>query len=473
MNENNERISIPRIIPCENIAKNARIKVVGVGGAGGNAVNRMVKMDIPGVEFIAVNTDALALENSKADEKISIGQKTTKSLGAGAKPNVGREAILEDRERVSEMLKGADLVFITAGMGGGTGTGAAPVVAEIARELDILTVAVVSMPFRWEGPVRKRHAKNGANTLREAADTIIVIDNQRVEKVIDAGTTIEQAFGLVDEVLGNAVRAVCDIFLRHGNIHVDFADIRTIMTNGGDALMGTGIAEGEDRAIRAAENAINCPLLHDVSISGATGVLVNISHGENFTMHECSAAMDFIYESVGEANDPNIIFGDITIPELGDQVSITVIATGFGDAPERITAMPGYSAAAPVPATTSAPAAAPAPEPQTQQGSTVHFADLAKGFTPYQNPGLDVRKPYVEEDVFARPAAMSAKAQAEMAPAGEIDSAVDYDVPSIFRNLNKKETETGETRFRREDDSSVDYRVPTLLREEMNRGEIY
>ncbi len=473
MNENNERTNIPRIIPCENIAKNARIKVVGVGGAGGNAVNRMVKMDIPGVEFIAVNTDALALENSKADEKISIGQKTTKSLGAGAKPNVGREAILEDRERVAEMLKGADLVFITAGMGGGTGTGAAPVVAEIARELDILTVAVVSMPFRWEGPVRKRHAKNGANTLREAADTIIVIDNQRVEKVIDAGTTIEQAFGLVDEVLGNAVRAVCDIFLRHGNIHVDFADIRTIMTNGGDALMGTGIAEGEDRAIRAAENAINCPLLHDVSISGATGVLVNISHGENFTMHECSAAMDFIYESVGETNDPNIIFGDITIPELGDQVSITVIATGFGGVPEKMpAAMPDFSAA-PVSAPVNTPAAVPAPEPQTQPGSTVHFADLAKGFPSYQNAGLDVRKPYLEEDVFARPA----RVQTETVSANEMpslkDDSVDYNVPSIFRT-SRKEAEAGsETRFRREDDSSVDYHVPTLLREEMSRGEIY
>lgn len=448
MNENNERINIPRIIPCENIAKNARIKVVGVGGAGGNAVNRMVKMDIPGVEFISINTDALALENSKADEKISIGQKVTKSLGAGAKPSVGREAILEDRDAVAEKLKGADLVFIAAGMGGGTGTGAAPVVAEIARELDILSVAVVSMPFKWEGPVRMRHAKNGVDTLREAADTIIVIDNQRVEKVIDKNTTIDQAFSIVDEVLGNAVRAVCDIILRHGNIHVDFSDIRTVMMNGGDALMGTGIADGEDRALRAAENAINCPLLHDVSINGAAGVLVNISHGENFTMHECSAAMEYIHESVGEINEPLIIFGDITIPELGDQVSITVIATGFGGASERVEVKETRS---------FAPEFETAPLPEkAKPRPTVHFADLALNhstqaassvmqgtvtrptevFSSYQDTQLDVRAISAEEDVFTRPSITAMNAVASN-PTREnpslTDESVDYSVPAFLR----------------------------------------
>jgi cell division protein FtsZ len=321
------------ILAAENFSGNAKIKVVGVGGAGGNAVNRMIKMNIAGVDFLAINTDALALEHSLASEKIAIGQKITKSLGAGARPDVGRKAIMEDKETVAEALKGCDLVFIAAGMGGGTGTGAASVVAEIAKSQGILTVAVVSLPFKFEGPVRSRNAANGISALRDTVDTIIVINNQKIMEVIDKTTTTEQAFATVDQVLGNAVRGVCDIMLHHGNIHVDFNDVRSVMQDGGDALMGTGIAEGEDRALRAAENAINCPLLDDVNIEGASGVLVNISHGENFTMQECSTAMEYIYSAVGEANDPSVIFGDITIPELGDKVSITVIATGFGFTP--------------------------------------------------------------------------------------------------------------------------------------------
>lgn len=349
MSENNNYINIesgPRILAGESLSNNAKIKVVGVGGAGGNAVNRMIKMNIAGVDFVSINTDALALDHSLAGEKITIGQKITKSLGAGARPEIGRKAIMEDKEAVAEALKGSDLVFIAAGMGGGTGTGASSVVAEIAKSLGILTVAVVSLPFRFEGPVRARNAVNGISALRGAVDTIIVINNQKLMEVIDKTTTTEQAFGIVDEVLGNAVRGVCDIMLHHGNIHVDFNDVRSVMENGGDALMGTGIAEGEDRALRAAENAINCPLLDDVSISGASGVLVNISHGENFTMQECSVAMEYIYNSVGETNDPSIIFGDITIPELEDKVSITVIATGFGFTPSEKAPLASNPAAA-------------------------------------------------------------------------------------------------------------------------------
>lgn len=315
------------IVACDNYK--AKIKIVGVGGAGGNAVNRMVNMNIKDVEFIAINTDALALDNNLADEKIAIGQKTTKTLGAGAKPEVGRQALMEDKDTVEKKLEGADMVFISAGMGGGTGTGAAPVVAEIAHQLGILTVAVVTMPFRWEGPVRRRNAEKGLAALRKSVDSIIVINNQRIMEVIEKNTPMKEAFLKVDEVLGNAVRSICDIMFIHGTINVDFNDARSIMSNGGSALMGTGIASGEDRSVKAAQAAITCPLLDNIKVSGASGALINIAHGENFTMSEYGEAMDFLYGQIGEENEPNIVAGDVTIPELGDRVCITVIATGF------------------------------------------------------------------------------------------------------------------------------------------------
>ncbi len=329
MNENEitEISEKKHIVPCDN--HKAKIKIVGVGGAGGNAVNRMVNMNIKDVEFIAINTDALALDNNLADEKIAIGQKTTKTLGAGAKPEVGRQALMEDKDTVEKKLEGADMVFISAGMGGGTGTGAAPVVAEIAHQLGILTVAVVTMPFRWEGPVRRRNAEKGLAALRKSVDSIIVINNQRIMEVIEKNTPMKDAFLKVDEVLGNAVRSICDIMFIHGTINVDFNDARSIMSNGGSALMGTGIASGEDRAIKAAQAAITCPLLDNIKVCGASGALINIAHGENFAMGEFDEAMCFLYEQIGEENEPNIISGDVVIPELGDKVCITVIATGF------------------------------------------------------------------------------------------------------------------------------------------------
>lgn len=358
------------IIACDN--HKAKIKIVGIGGAGGNAVNRMVNMNIRDVEFIAINTDALALDNNLADEKIAIGQKTTKSLGAGAKPEVGRQALMEDKETVEKKLEGADMVFISAGMGGGTGTGAAPVVAEIAHELGILTVAVVTMPFLWEGPVRRRNAEKGLAALRKVVDSIIVINNQRIMEVIEKNTQMKDAFLKVDEVLGNAVRSICDIMFIHGTINVDFNDARTIMTNGGSSLMGTGVASGEDRAIKAAQAAIACPLLDNIKVSGASGALINISHGENFTMNEYNEAMAFLYEQIGEENEPNIVPGDVTIPELGDRVSITVIATGFDkcadDEQERL-------------ATPSAKASTPKSEKRVEQAiprQTVDFVALAR-----------------------------------------------------------------------------------------------
>lgn len=317
----------------ESVINNAKVKVFGVGGAGGNTVNRMVGMNISGVEYYAVNTDGKAIELSLADHKIVIGEKTTKGLGAGMRPDVGRKAAEENIEELKEAMKGADLVFITAGMGGGTGTGAAPVVGNVARELGILTVAVVTKPFRFEGKRRATLGAEGIKNLRAAVDTMIVVDNEKLMGVVqskDKAMTLDGAFKLTDEILGNAVRSICGIMFNHGLVHVDFADIRTVMTNGGSALMGTGIAEGEDRGIIATDLALSSPLLEDINVEGATGVLVNVCHGENFSMLEYTAAMDHIYEAVGEKGDPNIIMGDIMVPDMGDKVSITIIATGCG-----------------------------------------------------------------------------------------------------------------------------------------------
>lgn len=368
-NKTTEFSETKHIIACDN--HKAKIKIVGVGGAGGNAVNRMVNMNIKDVEFIAINTDALALDNNLADEKIAIGQKTTKTLGAGAKPEVGRQALMEDKDTVEKKLEGADMVFISAGMGGGTGTGAAPVVAEIAHQLGILTVAVVTMPFRWEGPVRRRNAEKGLAALRKSVDSIIVINNQRIMEVIEKNTPMKEALLKVDEVLGNAVRSICDIMFIHGTINVDFNDARTIMSNGGSALMGTGIASGEDRAIKAAQAAITCPLLDNIKVSGAAGALINIAHGENFAMSEYCEALDFLYEQIGEENEPNIVPGDVTIPELGDKVSITVIATGFDKCADDEQDKPAVS---------SAKASAPRSEKRVEQATprqTVDFVALA------------------------------------------------------------------------------------------------
>lgn len=313
----------------ESVSKNAKVKVIGVGGAGGNALNRMKEMQISNVEFIAVNTDSLALDHSMADSKIAIGKETTKNLGAGARPDVGRQAVQEDITLIEEKLAGADMIFIAAGMGGGTGTGAAPVIASTARKLGILTVAVVSMPFRFEGPIRKRNALKGLEEMRNSVDSIIILENQNIFQIIEKNTTTTQAFYAADEVLANAVRSICNIIMEHGNINLDFRDIRTIMENGGDSIMGTGVAEGEDRALDAARLAINCPLLGNMSIKGASGILVNFCHGANFAMSEMEAAMDYIMEEVGQEVEPEVMLGDCELSNMDNKVSITVIATGF------------------------------------------------------------------------------------------------------------------------------------------------
>lgn len=306
------------------VGNRAKIKVVGVGGAGGNSLNHMVRSGLEGVEFIAINTDAQALEQSLASKTLSIG-----SLGAGGKPEKGAEAIAERREEVKKLLEGADMVFIAAGMGGGTGTGAAPVVAEICRELGILSVAVVTKPFIWEGCVRKRSAEAGIRELSGAVDTLITISNQNLLSIIDKNVSIQDAFAKVDDVLGNAVRGVTNIIVRGGLINVDFQDVRTVMEQGGDALMGMGEAGGEGRAVRASQIALECPLLNNISVTGATGLLVNICGSDQLTMMDVNDAMSYIQEQVGEDVATNTIFGAVIDPAMGDRVSVTIIATGF------------------------------------------------------------------------------------------------------------------------------------------------
>jgi cell division protein FtsZ len=308
----------------------AKLKVIGVGGAGGNAINRMIEGGLQGVEFIALNTDAKAMQCSKAELKIQIGNELTKGLGAGGKPEVGMHSMLEDVERLRALLEGADMVFIAAGMGGGTGTGAAPVVAELARSMGILTVAVVTKPFTFEGRVRDANATSGLDSLRQAADTVIVVPNQKLISVVPKGTPMKQAFMVADDVLSSATRGISEIILKNGEVNVDFADVRTIMAQGGEALMGTGRASGENRAQIAADRAIHSPLLDNINIAGATGVLINITGGEDMSIDEIDMAMNYLYEAVGQDANTNIIMGTVVDPSMTDEMSVTVIATGFG-----------------------------------------------------------------------------------------------------------------------------------------------
>lgn len=305
----------------------AKLKVVGVGGAGGNAINRMIQTSMSGVDFIAVNTDAQDLENNAATHKIQIGKSLTKGLGAGAKADIGREAIETDKEAVISVLENIDMVFITAGMGGGTGTGAGPVIAQLAREMNILTVGIVTLPFNFEGPKRMNRALNGLVELRKACDTTIAIPNQKLMSIIDKSTTVMEAFKIADATLNQAVKGISDLINVHGLINLDFADVETIMKNMGEAIMGTGIAGGEERAVMAAQQAISSPLLDSANIGGAQGVLVNITGGPDLTLIEVDEATSIIFEEAGQ--DANIIFGAVIDPAMAEEIRVTVIATGF------------------------------------------------------------------------------------------------------------------------------------------------
>ncbi|ASK34855.1 cell division protein FtsZ [Alloalcanivorax mobilis] len=312
----------------DSVPHGAVIKVVGVGGGGGNAVDHMVRSNVEGVDFICANTDAQALRNSSAKTVIQLGSQVTKGLGAGANPEIGRQSAIEDRERIAELLEGADMVFVTAGMGGGTGTGAAPVVAEIAKELGILTVAVVTKPFPFEGRKRMRSAQEGIEALKEHVHSLITIPNEKLQSVLGGSTTLLDAFKAANEVLQGAVKGIADLIVRPGMINVDFADVRTVMSEMGTAMMGTGVASGENRASEAAQAAISSPLLEDVDLRGARGILINITANESIALDEFSEVGDIVSELASE--DANVIIGTAIDPDMGDNISVTVVATGLG-----------------------------------------------------------------------------------------------------------------------------------------------
>lgn len=392
----------------------ARIKVIGCGGSGGNAVNTMINFGLEGVEFITVNTDVQALNASLAPTKLSIGHQITKGLGAGADPDRGRKAALEDVQRIKELVSGADMVFVCAGMGGGTGTGAAPIVAQIAREEGILTVGVVTKPFLFEGRQRTRRGEAGLLQLAEHVDTLITIPNQKLLMLGDEDLSFLDAFRKADEVLYQAVRGISDLITQNGIVNVDFADVKTVMSNMGRALMGTGYAKGANRARAAAEMAIQSPLLDDISVDGATGVLINIVGGPDLKMREIQEAASLIQEMAHE--DANIIFGASIDDSLGESVKVTVIATGFDVLEER----------APV----SAPVARPtflrdsAPAPAMRQSAPPSSRDL------YLGQVSQPRRPaYAQEQVQQRVAPAPAVQRGYSLPSQEHE----WDVPAFQR----------------------------------------
>lgn len=318
----------PRFFQLETAKPlSAQIKVVGIGGGGCNAIDSMINRGLRGVEFIAINTDAQVLEDSYASQKIQIGTNVTRGLGAGADPNVGRKAAEEDRDKITRALDGSDMVFVTAGMGGGTGTGAAPIVASIAKSIGALVIGIATKPFTWEGKIRMKNADEGINELRQYVDSLIVVPNSRILAIIEAATVAKAAFDKPNEILYEATRGISDIITIKGIINVDFADVRTVMKESGQALMGCGIASGDNRSVEAAQKAISSPLLEGISIKGAKNILLNVSGPANMTMQEIEEGNNVIFEAAGE--EANVIFGAVIKDEMQDYVSYTVIATGF------------------------------------------------------------------------------------------------------------------------------------------------
>lgn len=312
----------------------ARIKVIGVGGAGGNAINTMIASNLQGVEFIAVNTDTQALETSLAPVAVQIGNNLTRGLGAGSNPQLGKEAAIEDKTAIAEVIEGADMVFITAGMGGGTGTGAGPVIAEIAKGLGAITVAVITKPFFYEGKIRCANADEGIKELKKTVDTLIVIPNDRISLVVEKGTPIMKSFAIANDVLKQAVQGISDIILIPGLINVDFADVKTIIEDKGRGVMGSGTGKGDGGALEAAKKAITNPLLEDISIEGSRGILINITGGLELSLNDVQEAASFVYDSAHE--DVHLIFGAVLDPDIDDEVRVTVIATGFEERKEKV-----------------------------------------------------------------------------------------------------------------------------------------
>jgi cell division protein FtsZ len=346
----------------------ARIKVIGVGGGGGNAVNRMIEAGIEGIEFLVANTDLQALKRSRAPIKIQLGGKLTKGLGAGANPDIGRNAALEDTEKIIEALEGADMVFVTTGLGGGTGTGAAPIIASLATELNALTVAVVTKPFHFEGKRRMTQAEQGLRELRECVDTVITIPNERLLHTVDKNVSLQDSFKMADDVLRQAVQGISDLIIVPGLINLDFADVKTIMSGMGLALMGAGRASGENRAVEATQQAISSPLLEEATIQGAKGVLINITGGSDLTLYEVNEASSIIRESADD--DANIIFGAVIDESMRDEMKITVIATGFDKDMADVGTTTHAAAAVP------APRYAPPPDLPTRSVTPTRSDDL-------------------------------------------------------------------------------------------------
>jgi len=372
----------------ENATQAARMKVVGVGGGGGNAVNRMIEEHLDGVEFISINTDAQALLSSKSDVKLQIGKKLTRGLGAGARPEIGRQAIEENRDEVARVLGSTDLVFVTCGMGGGTGTGAAPIVAELAREVGALTVGIVTKPFLFEGRKRMRQAEMGIADMRQHVDTMIVVPNERLLAVVGKGIAFQEALKKADEVLLHATQGISSLIAKTGLVNVDFADVRTVMRNGGSALMGTGVGRGDNRAMEAAQQAISSPLLDNISIAGSTGVLLNIAGGGDPTLGEVTPISEIAHEAAGEAAE--IIFGAVHEPAMQGEIRVTVIATGFDRALGQGTAAPATTSQPHIGATATTARTvipvnthrAPTPRPVPPTPRPVSASDPNRRFAP-------------------------------------------------------------------------------------------
>ena len=407
-----------RLTLDEELRSGARIKVVGVGGGGGNAVSRMVQAGLSGVEFLVANTDAQALKANPAPVKIQIGSKLTKGLGAGADPNVGRQAALEDTDALIAALSGADMVFVTTGLGGGTGTGAAPVIASLATELGALTIAVVTKPFKFEGKKRLLQAAQGLEALRDSVDTVITIPNERLLAVIDRQTSMLDAFVTADDVLRQAIQGISDLILVPGIINLDFADVKAIMSGMGVAMMGTATGDGHTRAVDAANRAVSSPLLEDASVNGARGVIVNVTGGPDMSLMEVNDAMSIIHEAAHE--DANIIFGAVMDPTLAGKVKITVIATGFDQGRARTMPM----------AATSTPVDLSNYTAHLRTGAGSHAIDAtpaAARIPIARRPPIDL--PLARVAVGGGPA--------EGLEPGEVDLTMELDVPAFLRRQNE------------------------------------
>jgi cell division protein FtsZ len=411
-----------RILLEEEARAGARIKVIGVGGGGSNAVNRMVQAGLSGVEFIVANTDQQALAASVAPVKIQIGRQLTKGLGAGADPNVGRDAALEDTDKIIETLQGADMVFVTTGLGGGTGTGAAPVIASLANQIGALTIAVVTKPFRFEGKRRATQAERGLRELRDAVDTMITIPNERLLSTVSKETSMSAAFMTADDVLRQAIQGISDLILVPGIINLDFADVKTIMSRMGIAIMGTGIASGENRAELAATAAVSSPLLEDATVNGARGVIINVTGGSDLTLAEVSEASEIIHSAAHE--EANIIFGAVVDPAMEGQIKITVIATGFDRG--RDAQMPMAQSAMPTPIDMTAYTAQRILDEERKVVNGAPLQTLRPSVTVSRRPALDL--PMAPAIAPASPASTG-----ELSLEALDEEASELDVPAFLR----------------------------------------